>query len=378
MDNFAKLVSVRLKTQPASPHPDPDLLTAFADNALSTDERNRMLKHLGACSDCRDTLFLALPDSAESENVLLVRPNRVSRLALRWGTVAASVVIAALFLTEYYSRHKSANVPAASQPVQIAADKTPPDIDHLGAMGGKVSQAKQEERTETKARPPAKHMTAKPEASLAFDSSGQVRVRPAPSSADELSTQAAAGSAVKESPAAPASNTPSQSIGAGDASKSANELGDVSGNRAPIRAEKQPDSELDLKKASPPLEAGRANAVASTPSALPQWMISPQGSLQRSYDSGKTWQIVPVQPDASFRAFSATGTEVWVAGDAGSLYHSSDSGKNWVRVEPATAGHKLQADIKSVDFSDPLKGALTTENGEVWTTSDGGKTWAVK
>jgi hypothetical protein len=287
--------------------------------------------------------------------------------------VAASVVIAALFLTTYYSRHRSANVPAASQPVQIAAEKTPPDIDHLGAMGGKVSQAKQEERTETKARPPAKHMTAKPEASLAFDSSGQVRVRPAPSSEDE-STQAAAGSAAKESPAAPATNAVSPQIEGRNDPKSANESVEISG-RAPAPAEKQSAAELDLKKAVPALRDSRADAVSVPPV---QWMISPQGSLQRSDDSGKTWQIVPVQPGASFRAFSTTGTEVWVAGDAASLYHSSDSGRNWVRVEPATAGHKLQADIKSVDFSDPLKGALTTENGEVWTTSDGGKTWAVK
>jgi hypothetical protein len=375
MDNFAKLVSVHLKTQPASPHPDPDLLTAFADNALSTDERNRMLKHLGACSDCRETLYLALPDSAESQNVLLVRQNRVSRLALRWGTVAASAVIAALFFTTHYSAHKRDSVPAAPQPVQIAAEKTPADLNHLGAMGGKVSQAKQEERTETKARPPAKHMTAKPEASLAFDSSGQVRVRPAPSSEAE-STQAAAGSAAKESPAAPASNTVSPQIEGRNDPKSANESVEISG-RAPAPAEKQSAAELDLKKAVPALRASRADA-ALAPAQLAQWTISSQGSLQRSYDSGKTWQIVPVQPGASFRAFSTTGTEVWVAGDAASLYHSSDSGKNWVRVEPTTAGHKLQADIKSVDFSDPLNGTVTTENGEAWTTSDGGKSWALK
>jgi hypothetical protein len=377
MDNFAKLVSGRLKAKPASAHPDPDLLASFAENALPKDERNRMLKHLGTCSECRETLFIASAASAETQQVLAVRPNRGLRLALRWGTLAASAAIVAFLFTSHYSARKSANLPTARQAVQIAAEKTPPEIDHL-AMGGKVSEAKQEEPTETKARPPAKHMTAKPEASLAFDSSGQVRVRSAPSSGDESSTQAAAGSAAKENPAAPASsNTPSQSIGARDASKSANELADVSGGRAPIRAERQSAAELDLKKAAPALEARRADA-ASTPLPLAQWMISPQGSLQRSYDSGNTWQTVPIQPGASFRTVSTAGTEVWAAGNAGSLYHSSDSGLNWVRVEPAAAGHKLQADITSVAFSDPLRGAITTENGEVWTTSDGGKSWALK
>jgi hypothetical protein len=377
MDNFAKLVSGRLKTQPASAHPDPDLLTAFAENALPQGERKHLLKHLGTCSDCRETLFFALPDSAESQKVLAVGPKRVSRFALRWGTLAASAAIVGFLFTAHYSTRKSSNLPAGNQAVQIAAEKTPPDIDHL-AMGGKASEAKQEQAAETKARPPAKHMTAKPQASLAFDSSGQVRVRSAPSPRDELSNQAAAGSAAKDSPAAPAGNTASQPIGERDAYKSANELGDVSRNRGPIPAERQSQSDLDLKKASPALAAGGADAAPSTRSALAQWMISPQGSLQRSDDSGETWQIVPVQPGASFRAFSTAGTEVWVAGNAGSLYHSSDSGRSWIRVEPTAAGHKLQADIISVDFSDPLKGAITTESGEVWTTSDGGKSWVLK
>jgi Photosynthesis system II assembly factor YCF48 len=288
--------------------------------------------------------------------------------------VAASVV-AALFFTAHYSAHKRANVPAAPQPVQIAAEKTPADIDHL-AMGGKVSDAKQEEPTETRTRPPAKHMTAKPQASLAFDSSGQVRVQSAPVPANAVSRRAADVSVAEEKPAAPGSNTLSPQVGGRDAPKSANESVEVSGS-TPAPAEKESPAEPDLKKAAPLADSGRADA-ALAPTQSAQWMISPQGSLQRSEDSGKTWQIVTVQPGASFRAFSTAGTEVWVAGNAGTLYHSPDSGRNWVRVEPSAAGHNLQSDIISVNFSDPLRGALTTANGEVWTTSDGGKSWALK
>ncbi len=334
MDNFAKIVSGHLKTQPASPHPDPDLLTAFAENAL---------------------------------------PNR---LALRWGTLAASAVIAALFFTTHYWAHRSADVPAPPQPVQIAAEKTPPDIDHL-AMGGKVSEAKQEQPAETKGRPPAKHMTAKPQASFAFDSSGQVRVRSAPAPGDVVSSPAGDVSIAKEKPAAASSNTLSPQIEGRDAAISANDSALVSGG-APVRSGGQSTAELDLKKSAPLADSGRADDAALAPKQSAQWMISPQGSLRRSEDSGKTWQMVPVQPGASFRAFSTAGTEVWVGGNAGGLYHSMDSGRSWIRVEPTAAGHKLQANIISVNFSDALKGAITTENGGVWTTSDGGKTWALK
>jgi photosystem II stability/assembly factor-like uncharacterized protein len=191
-----------------------------------------------------------------------------------------------------------------------------------------------------------------------------------------VSRRAGDVSVAEEKPAAPASNTLSPQVGGRDAPKSANESVEISGS-APAPAEKQSPAELDPKKAVPALSARRADA-ASVPAQSAQWMISAQGSLQRSYDSGKTWQTVPVQPGASFRAFSTAGTEVWVAGNAGSLYHSPDSGRNWVEVQPTAAGRKLQADIISVNFSDPLNGALTTENGEVWTTSDGGKSWALK
>src|SRR5579863_8022398 len=64
MDRMAKLVSGRLKAQaPTGPHPGPELLAAFAENVLPEADRGRLLQHLGDCSDCREVLYLALPDS---------------------------------------------------------------------------------------------------------------------------------------------------------------------------------------------------------------------------------------------------------------------------------------------------------------------------
>src|SRR5882724_9048405 len=63
MNQIAKLVSGRLKTQAAGPHPDPDLLAAFAENALPDTDRARLLHHLGTCPDCREILYLTVPDS---------------------------------------------------------------------------------------------------------------------------------------------------------------------------------------------------------------------------------------------------------------------------------------------------------------------------
>src|SRR5437867_5551636 len=102
MDRFRKFVSGRLQVQAAGPHPDPDVLAAFAENALLDAERAQLLQHLGACHDCREILYLAAPDSAEAQKVLSFQPKRSSRLVFRWGALAASIVIVGIAVTTRY------------------------------------------------------------------------------------------------------------------------------------------------------------------------------------------------------------------------------------------------------------------------------------
>src|SRR5690348_15668608 len=67
---FSKLVSGRLKAQTVGPHPGPEVLAAFAENALPDAERAQLLQHLGDCSDCRDVVYLAMPESDGAQKVL--------------------------------------------------------------------------------------------------------------------------------------------------------------------------------------------------------------------------------------------------------------------------------------------------------------------
>src|SRR5258708_21638857 len=98
MDRIAKLVSGRLKARASTgPHPGPELLTAFAENALPEADRGQLLQHLGACSDCREILYLALPVSVPAQKVLVLQPRPFRRWALGWGALVASVAIAAVF-----------------------------------------------------------------------------------------------------------------------------------------------------------------------------------------------------------------------------------------------------------------------------------------
>src|SRR3954468_13656396 len=101
-----KLVFARLRSHAAGPHPVPELLAAYAENSLSAHDRHNLLDHLAACADCRDALYLAMPE-VDTQPVL--RPSYQSpRLAVRWGTLAASVVIVgAVLLTnrEIFYQH---------------------------------------------------------------------------------------------------------------------------------------------------------------------------------------------------------------------------------------------------------------------------------
>jgi hypothetical protein len=108
---------------------------------------------------------------------------------------------------------------------------------------------------------------------------------------------------------------------------------------------------------------------------FPRWTISPDGALQRSFDSGKNWQTIPVAGGVVFRTLSANDSDVWVGGVSGALYHSSDAGEHWSQIKPVADGNVLSADVASIEFSDPRHGKLTTSNHEIWITSDAGETW---
>src|SRR5580704_7583340 len=95
MSELPKIVRARLKAEPSGDHPDPNLLAAFAEQALPDRERAPILLHLARCADCRDVLALAAPPGDSVTDALdTTRHVRVFRWSiLRWGAVAACLVI---------------------------------------------------------------------------------------------------------------------------------------------------------------------------------------------------------------------------------------------------------------------------------------------
>ena len=117
MEQLPKIVQQRLRG-PAKPgvHPDPDLLTAFAEKSLNDRERAHVLQHLVECADCREVLSLAMP---EIEPALAPGPERSTWLSwpvLRWGALAACVVVVSAAVTLHYEHQ---------EPVRSVAEKVP-------------------------------------------------------------------------------------------------------------------------------------------------------------------------------------------------------------------------------------------------------------
>ena len=485
MESVRKLVSGRLKRQSAGPHPDADLLSAFAENALPDVERQHVLAHLADCGGCREVVFLfSLPQLADEQKVLIPRPRRW-HMSLRWGSAVASIVIlAGVFAArlELFRRASPlAKSAAASQlpgKSTVAAEKTPSDLDRMRALASQSQTMNAPMPAPKQLRPDLKHMTAKMQRTLTFGQSDEVRVSPAASAnltanngairdlprpgGDTLDLSAGRSAAAPKALRANAIGQKDKSEGAlvpndetalvetrafakqAAALKPhlAGTVFDASGAVVPnakvttvgpvgtetvtsdgqgrfafdvltpglysVKVDARGFTPVELKQVaiaadqSPSLKLtlapgattetvevssaayGRSpNALAvrkkteTVAGAVPalQWTLSPMGAVQSSKDGGKTWQMVGVVANTSFRALSAVGTSVWVGGSGGILYHTLDAGHNWASIVPATQGQTLNSDITRIEFLDLRDGILSTSSGEVWVTHDGGNTW---
>ena len=95
MEQLPNIVRERLKAPAGGDHPDADLLTAFAEQALPDRERSRVLLHVSRCADCRNVLALAAhPATTASGSLDTARPAwGFQWKVLRWGAAVACVVV---------------------------------------------------------------------------------------------------------------------------------------------------------------------------------------------------------------------------------------------------------------------------------------------
>jgi hypothetical protein len=440
MDQLPKIAQQRLQTS-AKPgvHPDPDLLTAFVEKSLNDRERSQVLQHLTDCADCRDVIALALPDAAFPPSPVPQKSNWLSWPVLRWGALAACVVVVSTAVTLHYQRRQpidtyvaektqsaptsSAEIRIAQQPGEkLAAKAAPPapfqserDLAVASQLAKQKGRNLDSGRTDP-AQPEVFALRAQNQEKENRDKKDELgNNRLADASADKsagkpagfegmIAASPAPVPSAKPAQAAPAAEARNDSVNAPPGAVTETVTVDGAGASAleatqtPEQKAKDEATRNEARKEVQAAGAGAAGAIGGRKAdslsttveqsasgnyakrsravySPPRWTLSADGLPQRSFDSGKTWQTIPVASNVAFRALAANDSDVWVGGASGVLYHSPDAGQHWIRVYPTADGQHLTTDIVTVEFSDVQHGKLTTSNHETWITSNAGETW---
>jgi len=178
MDQFSKFVRDRLRTESPREHPDAEILSAFAENALPAREREVVVEHLSGCANCREVVFLAAPPASEQQPVFAA-PRPRPYFALRWGTLVAGLVIGGLLLVSHRpgfksmghdSSAKNTSIPVASK--LAAQEKLPSDLESMRERQFALAPPPPPARGHAEPKP----SSAKPSTKMVFDDSGEVSV----------------------------------------------------------------------------------------------------------------------------------------------------------------------------------------------------------
>lgn len=106
------------------------------------------------------------------------------------------------------------------------------------------------------------------------------------------------------------------------------------------------------------------------------WAIT-AGILQRSLDSGQSWQTA-LHADRPLLCYTSHDEDVWTGGQAGILFHSATGGVTWEQVRPSVKAQPLTSDITHIDVRSPAEIVISTSNSEIWSSANGGRTWEKK
>jgi hypothetical protein len=445
MTEVPKIVHDRLRAAlppqaaPGQPHPDEDLLAAFAEQALLPKERDCVLEHLAKCGDCREVLALAMPATeiaaavaheteetggvagsaraVDKSTLTSTKPGWAKLLALprlRWAALAVCVVVVASVLVLHPGKVRQPLPPQASRQTEdasasgtlTAATSVPPPsissspvasshITSTPVASSPVTSSPMTSRSAARAANPAKPDKARPESQTELASTLKAQ-QLAPAESDSLLARNEAPR-VETSPIEKAK--PALSVAEGQNNNGAQNSEQNSEVSAGENTQQTTDSAV-----VPGAIAMRSNAVSgakmATAAPAPGLTLAPHistpqnvswtiaaGLLQRSLDSGQNWQTA-LRADHPLLCYASLDDEVWAGGQAGTLFHSTDNGVSWVQVQPSitqTSGmqlsraiERLSSDVTYIDFRSSKEIALTTADHAVWRSADGGKTWEVK
>jgi hypothetical protein len=421
MQNLPKIVQARLQRPnpgAAEAHPDANLLTAFAEQSLGESERKHVMEHLAYCGDCREVVAMALP-ATEAVTVAgstrAVRDAWLSWPVLRWGVVAAGMVlVTSVGILQYRQRTRQnaavVTIPVAKEEKVDPASQNTQASAHAAEENAIIAQppriAEQPpKRSRAQTAPAANQPSASPNAILSsppqplrgagesgivggvFVSSGSTA---APASKN-YQTQQSDALALAPRPMEAAPTTTPQTQSAQNRPAAAAQQVEVSG--ASPMVEVQAES-LSLARQD---QVQNKQQLAQNQTELP-----PQKQPLNNLDVVKSKDSVPPQAESSVVfAPMVTSSQIpvqkgmlasprWAISSTGALQRSFDAGQTWEEVnvtEVALAGRlkagravayganvqdeKIKRNKKAESRTDLVFRALAAMGAEVWVGGSG-------
>ena len=405
---------------PADLCPDPEMLAAYHDGALSSEERNLWKQHVVSCERCQLVLAhlqtpLDIPVLTEADEKVVMSPQPVSAArtvaaarsarpsllhSLRWLWLVPAGAIAATLIAWVSLRESKPLRLASSSPVEVAENRQP-SVAAPSAKAGLPGPAERRETDQEKDQPTAPSAAAAASADRNLASKGPqnqllpnqqspFQFAPKPGHGPSLSMQKqeqqigriAAGSAgaldVKKldaqtnpsitggsvgslAPAVPAppSLPSSETSFLADESVSAS----LKDKAPPAPAASAPASNAAAAKT----KAANADAISAATETV-EVSAAPESSTRARAQDHAMMRAAALQNPRVF--WAPGGKQAWRIGPAGALEHSKDKGTTWT----------LQ--ISGV-YTDLLAGSAPSANvcwivgasGTILRSTDGGTHW---
>jgi Photosynthesis system II assembly factor YCF48/Putative zinc-finger len=375
MEALPKIVRQRLQvTAKPGVHPRADLLTAFAEKALTERERSRVIEHLSRCEDCREVVFLAAPQDALAP--VAGKPSQreawLGWSALRWGTALACVVVVGTAVTLFregqnrrqvggtVANEKAASPAPASSPAgagEVASEEKPgspaaaghdvarasvalPNVAATNVTAANVTATNADKdagaresaaKVEPAMRPSRKAMTATPRVRMQFDQSREINQNGFEADGEATSTAAAANGPPPPAPAvlAEGGNVAAQS---------------ASGQRQTKAAASQyagaPGLASEVVEVSPGGQGSSdsGSTIVKTESPAPSAVTDGQAMASPTVDAtAENRNFAALQKKELDRAAAKLETR-WRLTPAGALQRSEDAGKTWEMAAIAGKG----------------------------------------
>lgn len=340
-------------------HFDAERLAAFADGSLSREERAAAEAHAADCPRCLQ-LLAAMVRTEQPTATAGHAPWRIPAV-LRWSVpLLAGATALALWINV---REQPAVEPP--QPSVESSDAAAPA--QMDPRPGQPA-AKEDEKAMKFAEPERRVTGSVPQAKVPADQISRMdQKRRAESAAPELKSAPLSDRQLGQLPAAPAPPAipvaaPSDAPIAG-AKKLPGVAGEALQDSARFRGQQSVAETVAVTRNAP----GTTDVTSPDPST--RWRVVGK-AIFRSNDGGKTWatERVPVQGEIAAGA-SPAPLVAWFVGRGGYILLTTGTNQ-WRRVifpEPV--------DLASINAKSESEAEVTTADGRVFTTADGGRTW---